>query len=90
MSIGMMLDDIIMNIFTQSKRKSTAAHQEHLFSRFKDDAIQLCKGSIQDLTWNNTIAYTKRTLRSDHYIIIDKLRKYISGISHIKNTKADQ
>ena len=32
---------------------------------------------------------TKRTLRSHHYIEIEKLRKYLSGILHIKNTKAD-
>ena len=44
MSIGMMLDDIIMNIFTQSTKESMMAHQEHLISRFKDDAIQLYKG----------------------------------------------
>ena len=51
MSSGMMLDNIIMNIFTQSTKKSTAAHQEHLFSKFKDDAIQFYKGSMQDFTW---------------------------------------
>ena len=35
------------------------------------------------------IADTKRTLSSHHYIEIEKLGKYISGILHIKNTKAD-
>ena len=40
MSSGMMLDDIIMNIFTQSTKNTTEAHQEHLFSRSKDDAIK--------------------------------------------------
>ena len=51
MSSGIILDDIIMNIFTQSTNKSTTAHQNHFFSRFKDDAIQSCKGSMQDFTW---------------------------------------
>ena len=87
MSSGMMLDDIIMNIFTQSTKKSTAAHQEHFFSRFKDDAIQLYKGYMQDFTWKTTIADTKRTLRSHHYIGIEKLRKYLSGILYIENIK---
>ena len=32
---------------------------------------------------------TKRTLRSHYYIGIEKLRKYVYGISHIENTKAD-
>ena len=39
MSSGMMLDDIIMNIFTQSTKKSTSEHQKHLLSIFKNDAI---------------------------------------------------
>ena len=51
MSSGMMLDDTIMNIFTQCTKKSTIAHQKHLFPRSKDDAIQLYKGSMQDFTW---------------------------------------
>ena len=51
MSSGIMLDDIIMNIFTQSTKNSTEADQEHLFSRSKDDAIQLYKGSMQDFTY---------------------------------------
>ena len=48
MSSGMMLEDIIMNIFSQSTKKSTTAHQKLLFSRFKDDAIQLCKGYVNN------------------------------------------
>ena len=46
MSSVTMLDNTIMNIFTQSTNESTVAHQDHLFYRFKDDAIQLYKGSI--------------------------------------------
>ena len=34
-------------------------------------------------------ANTKRTLCSHHYIEIEKLRKYLSGILYIKNNKAD-
>ena len=44
---------------------------------------------MQDFTRTTTVADTKRTLRSHHYIEIEKLGKYISGILHIKNTKAD-
>ena len=50
MSSGMMLDVIIMDIFTHSKKNTTEAHHEHLFYISKDDAIQLYKGSIQYLT----------------------------------------
>ena len=35
------------------------------------------------------IANTKKTLRSHHYIEIEKLGKYISVILHIEKTKAD-
>ena len=84
-----MLDDIIMNIITQSTKECTAAHQEHLFSRLKDYAIQFYKGSMQDFTRKTTIADTKRTLRCHHYIEIEKLGKHLSGILHIENTKAD-
>ena len=68
MSSGMMLDYIIMNIFAQSTKNTTKAYQEHLFSRSEDDAIQLYKGYMQDFTWKTTIADTKRTLPSHHYI----------------------
>ena len=89
MSSGTMLDDIIMNIFTQSTKNTTEADQEHLFSRSKDDAIQLYKGSMQDFTRKTTIYDTKRTLRSHHYIGIEIWRKYLNGIILIESTKAD-
>ena len=44
---------------------------------------------MQDFTWKNTIADTKRTLSFHHYIGIENLIKYLYGITHIKNTKAD-
>ena len=58
MSNGMMLDEIIMNIFTQITKNTTKAKQEHFFSRSKDDEIQLYKGSMQDFTWKTTIPDT--------------------------------
>ena len=89
MSSVMMLDDTIMNIFTQSTKNTTEAHQEHSFSRSKYDAIQLYKGSMQDFTWKTTIEDTKRTLCSHHYIGIEILRKYLYGITLIESTQAD-
>ena len=44
---------------------------------------------MHDFTRKNTIADTKRTLCSHHYIGIEKLRKYLYGISHIENNKSD-
>ena len=78
-----------MNIFTQSKKNTTEAHQEHLVSRSKDDAIQLYKGYMQEFTRKTTIADTKRTLRSHHLIGIEILRKYLYGITFIESTQAD-
>ena len=62
MSSGMMLDSIIINTFTQSTKKSTAAHQEHLFFRLKDDVIQLYKWIYAGLhTENTNCQYKKNT-----------------------------
>ena len=44
---------------------------------------------MQDFTWKSKNENTKRTLRSHHYIEIEKLRKYLSGILYIENDKAD-
>ena len=89
MSSGMMLDDIIMNIFTKIPKITTKSNQENYFSRTKDGVIQLYKGSMQDFTWKTTINDTKRTLRSHHYISIDLWRKYLNGITLIESTQAD-
>ena len=44
---------------------------------------------MQDFTRKTTTIDTKRTLSSHHYIEIEKLRKYLSGILHIEITKVD-
>ena len=89
MSSGIILDDIIMNIFTQIPKNTTKANQGNYFSRTKDGVIQLYKGSMQDFTWKTTINDTNRTLRSHHYISIDLWRKYLNGITVIESTQAD-
>ena len=50
MSSGLMLDDIIVNIFTESTKKSNTSHQEIFFPIFEDDTIHLYKGSTQNFT----------------------------------------
>ena len=44
---------------------------------------------MQDFTWKNTIADTKRTLRFHHCIGIEIWRKYLNGITLIESTQAD-
>ena len=88
MSSGLMLDDIIMNIFIDSTKESTKPLQKHFF-RFQDDTIHSYKVLIEGFTWNRKNADTKRTLCSHHFIVIKKLRRYISGILYIENDKVD-
>ena len=73
MSSGLMLDGIIMNIFTENTKKSKTSHQ-CIISRFRDDTIHLYKLSMQDFTQKRKNANTKRTLRLHHYIENEKLR----------------
>ena len=49
MSIGMMLDNIIMNIFTQSKTNSMTAHQKHLFPDSRMVQLNFTKGLCRTL-----------------------------------------
>ena len=68
MSSGLMLDDIIVNLFTDGKEQTTDSYYNYLFSKIQDDTIHLYKGSLQDFTWKRKNADTKRTLCSYHYI----------------------
>ena len=44
---------------------------------------------MQIFTWKRKNANTKRILRLHHYIEIEKLRKYLSGILYNENDKSD-
>ena len=68
-SSGMMLDDIIVNIFTESTKKSTTSHQKHFFFRFQDDEIQLYKGYMQEFTWKR-----KTLIQNGHCVRINTLK----------------
>ena len=89
MSSGLMLDDIIMNLFKDSTEKTTDLVRKHLFSKIQDNTIHLYKGYLQDFTRKRTNSDTKKTLRLYHFIEKDKLRKYLSGILSIDNDWAD-
>ena len=85
----MMLDNIIMNIFTKIIKTPSKPKQQNYFSRTKDGVIQFYKGSMQDFTWKTTINDTNRTLRFHHYISIDSWRKFLNGITVIDSTQAE-
>ena len=67
MSSGLMIGDFIMNIFTDSTKKSTKTHQKHV-SRIQDDNIHLYKGYMQDFKWKRKNADKNRTLCLHHFI----------------------
>ena len=75
MSSGLMLDNIITNLFTNSIEQATDSVQKHLFSKIQNDKIHSYKGYLQDFTRKRKNADTKSTLRSHHYIEREKLEK---------------
>ena len=59
-----MLDNIIMNLFTDSTEQTTESYKKHLFSKIQVDTIHLYKVSLHDFTRKRKNDYTKKTLRS--------------------------
>ena len=53
MSSGFMLDNIIMNLFSDITKQTTELAKEDLFSKIQDDGIYLYKKSLQDYLWKN-------------------------------------
>ena len=49
MSSGLIIDNIIMNLFTDCTERTTDSVKKDFFSKIQDDTIQFCKGSLQDL-----------------------------------------
>ena len=48
MSIRLMLDDIIMNIFTDYTEQTMGSEKKDLFPKIQDDTINLYNGYLQD------------------------------------------
>ena len=78
-----MLDDIIMNLFTDVTKPTTDSEKRDVFPKITDDTIYLYMGSLQDYSWEKLIYDTKKTLRSHNFIKKEKLRKYLSVILSI-------
>ena len=88
-SSGLMVDNIIMNLFSDIKKQTTDSVMKDLFSKIQDDTIYLYKGSLQDYSLKKRISDTKNTLRSHHFIEKEMSRKYLSGILSIDIDEAD-
>ena len=48
MSSGLMLDEIIMNLFSDITEQTTDSAEKDLFSKIQYDKIYLYKGSLKD------------------------------------------
>ena len=83
MSGGLMFDNIIINLLSDTTEQTIDSAQKNLFSKIKDDTIYLYQVSLQDYSWKKIISDTKKTLRTHHFILKGKLRKYISGLLSI-------
>ena len=70
MSSGLMLDDIIMNLFSDITKQTTYLVKKYLFSKIQDDIIYLYKGYLQNYLRKNEFLIQKR-----HYVHIISLKK---------------
>ena len=68
MSSGLMLGDIIMNLFSDITKHTTYSVEKYLFYKIHDDIAYFYKGSLQDYLWKKITADTKKTLRSHNFI----------------------
>ena len=73
---GLMLDDIIMNLFTDITEQITDLVQKHLFSKIQDDKIHMHKGPLQNFTRKR-----KNLIQKRHYVRIISLKKKNMKIS---------
>ena len=55
MPIGLMIYDIIMNLFTYFKKQTTDSVKKDLFSKIQDDTIYLYKGYLQYYLWEDEL-----------------------------------
>ena len=62
---GLMIDNIIMNLFTDITKQTTDSVKKDLFSKIQDDTNHLYKGSLQDYSRKNELLMQKR-----HYVHI--------------------
>ena len=62
MSSGLIIDDIIMNLFIDITEQTTDSVKKDLFSKIQNDTIYLYKGSLQDYTWKNEFLIQKKDI----------------------------
>ena len=55
MFIGLMFDDIIMDIIRKNKLAHPTEENDCLFTQIENNIIYMYRGSLQDLYWKNGI-----------------------------------
>ena len=83
MSGGLMLEEIIINLFLDTTKQKIDSAQNILFSEMKDDKIYFYQQSLQDYSWKKIISDIINKLHTHHFIEKGKLRKYIGGLLSI-------
>ena len=89
MSSGLILDNIIMNLFIDTTKQTTDSAKKDLLSKIKDNTIYLWKRSLQDYSRKKRIADTQKTLNSHNFTEKEKLRKFMLGILSIDIDEED-
>ena len=89
MSCELMLDDIIMNLFSDTTKRKINSAQNNLFSKIRDDKIYLYQVSLQDYSWKKRFYDTKKTQRTHHFIEKGIFQKYLGGFLSINIDEKD-
>ena len=75
-----MLDNIIMNILSDTVEREMNSVINKYFSRIKDDGIYLYHESLKDYTQKITVTDTNKTLRSHHFMGEWGIFRYLGGL----------
>ena len=89
MSSGLMLEDIIKNAFAYISQNKQRVQWKRIF--FQNPGLYnfLVQRIYARCYWKKIIADTKKTLRSHHFIEIEKFGEYLSGILSINIDEVD-
>ena len=89
MSSGLMLDDIIMNLFTNFTKQTKDSVKKDFILQNPGWYNLFVQRIYAGLLTEKRISVTKKTLRSHHFIEKEKSRKYLSGIISIDIDETD-
>ena len=83
MSSRLILDYIIINLFSGTTKQRMNSEKKDIFLKIKNDKNYLYQVSLKDYSWKNRFANTKNTLHTHNFIERRRLQKYIGGLLSI-------